>query len=148
MKILIFTEGTLIMHRSADSIYDYADYVPIKNAVEKLRSWRGQGAEIVYLTSRTVPNEVEDIRGVLKRYDFPGGEVFSRTKDEGYHDIVERMIPDVLIEDDCESIGGLNEMTITHVNPSIKERIKSIPVKEFGGIGYLPNSLEGLSHYH
>lgn len=35
MKILIFTEGTIVMRKNVDSIYDYANYVPIKNAVEK-----------------------------------------------------------------------------------------------------------------
>ena len=54
-------------------------------------------------------------------------------------------MPDVLIEDDCESIGGTKEMTITHVNPKLKARITSIPVQEFGGIDHLPNDVSELT---
>lgn len=50
----------------------------------------------------------------------------------------------VLIEDDCESIGGGPEMTYPHIRPEIKSQIKSIPVKEFGGIDHLPDELEKL----
>jgi len=32
-------------------------------------------------------------------------------------------------------------MTITHVKPEIKKKIKSISVKEFGGIDYLPDEI-------
>lgn len=144
MKILIFTEGTIVMHTNVDSIHDYANYVPIKNAVEKLRNWRTQGAKIIYLTSRKTLNEVEDIKNVLKKYGFPDGELLFREKNEKYHSIAERVVPDILIEDDCESIGGIDEMTITHVNPAIKAKIKSIPVKEFGGIDHLPDTLDEL----
>jgi hypothetical protein len=48
------------------------------------------------------------------------------------------------MEDDCESIGGTEQMTITRVRPDIKNRIKSIVVKENGGIDHLPDNLEAL----
>jgi hypothetical protein len=32
---------------------------------------------------------------------------------ESYSDIAEAVMPDILVEDDCESIGGSNQMTIT-----------------------------------
>ena len=132
------------MHKNADSMRDYVNYVPIKNAVKKLQNWKTQGAEIVYLTSRKIPSEVKNIKGVLKKYNFPDGELFFREKDEEYNDVAERVVPNILIEDDCESIGGIDEMTITHVNPAIKAKIKSIPVKEFGGIDHLPDTLDEL----
>ncbi len=66
---------------------------------------------------------------------------------ETYKDIAERVIPDILIEDDCESIGGEKEMTITFVKPEIKQKIKSIIVKEFSGIDHLPDKLQELSSF-
>ena len=67
-----------------------------------------------------------------------------RRDGESYKDIAERIIPDILIEDDCESIGGEKEMTITFVIPEIRQRIKSIVVKEFQGIDYLPDDVKFL----
>jgi len=61
-----------------------------------------------------------------------------------YKYITEKILPDVLIEDDCESIGGEKEMTITNVSPSIKKEIKLIVVKEFSGIDGLPDNLYQL----
>ena len=153
MKIMIFTEGTIIMHKNAvghtreeivqqvidkeSSINDYESYIPISNAVEKLTRWKDQGAEIIYLTSRRKPAEINDIKSVLKNYNFPDGELLFRQEGEEYKDVAERIIPDVLIEDNCESIGGTKEMTITHVDPTIKAKIISIPVSEFGGVDHL-----------
>lgn len=139
MKLLVFTEGTIIMHTK--SVTDYASYAPIRNAVEKLRKWKKQGAEIMYLTSRRKPSEIEKIRNVLKKHGFPDGHLFFRRKDEEYKDVAERIVPNVLVEDDCESIGGAEELTITHVKPELKKRIKSIVVREFAGIDHLPDRI-------
>jgi hypothetical protein len=160
MKILIFTEGTIIMHKNAvghtrdeivqqvedkeESVHDYKSYVPVANAVKKLQNWKNDGAEILYLTSRRKPEEIQQIQNVLKKFKFPDGQLLFRQKDEEYKDVAERIIPDVLIEDDCESIGGIDEMTITHVKPEIKKIISSIPIKEFGGIDHLPNKISAL----
>ncbi len=160
MRILIFTEGTIIMHKTAighsreeivkqvedeqESVHDYKSYVPVGNAVKKLQTWKNQGAEILYLTSRRKPEEIEQIQNVLKKFKFPDGQLLFRQKDEEYKDVAERIIPDVLVEDDCESIGGIDEMTITHVKPEIKKKIKSIPIKEFGGIDHLPDKISAL----
>src|SRR3989338_740020 len=112
MKILVFLHGTLIMHKSAEgksceervrqveskdpSVLDYASYIHVGNAVEKLKSWQKRGAEILYLSSHETVEDVE------------------------------------------------KEMTIIFVKPKIKQKIKSIIVKEFGGIENLPNNLEDL----
>ena len=157
MKIMIFTEGTIIMHKSGvgqsreqrvrqvkdgdPSIHDYPSYVPIGDAVKKLLLWKNQGAGIVYLTSRRDDQEVNDIQAVLHRWGFPHGELAYRRAGEEYKDIAERILPDVLIEDDCESIGGTEEMTVTHMNPRLKAKIISLPVREFGGIDHLENDV-------
>ncbi len=148
MKLLVFTEGTIIMHKDESSIHNYAEYVPIGNAAEKLNNWRRQGAEILYLTSRTKEKEIDDIKNVLNKYDFSEGHLFFRKGKEMYKDIAEKVMPDILIEDDCESIGGVDNMTITYVKSEIKEKIKSIIVKEFGGIDHLPDNINELASYN
>lgn len=126
------------------SVHDYAYYVPVGNAVEKLKSWQSQGAEILYLSSHETTEDVEKDKSVLEKYDFPKGQIFYRQNGESYKDIAEKIIPDILIEDDCESIGGEKEMTITFVKSEIKQKIKSIVVKEFSGIDNLSNNLSNL----
>jgi hypothetical protein len=52
--------------------------------------------------------------------------------------------PGILIEDDCESIGGEPEMTFPQLQPELQASITSIVVKEFGGIDHLPDDLAVL----
>lgn len=160
MKILVFLHGTLLVHKSAEgktreervqqvmngdsSVYNYASYVPVGNVVEKLRFWQSQGAEISYLSSHETVEDIEKDRIVLEKYNFPKGQIFYRQNGGTYKDIAEKITPNVLIEDDCESIGGEKEMTITYVKPEIKQKIKSVVIKEFSGIDDLPNNLEDL----
>ena len=163
MKILVFLHGTTIMHKHGvgqkredivkqviendESVLDYVSYVPIGNAVEKLRNWEKGGAEIIYLSSHESFDEIKKDKFVLKKYDFPKGEVFFRQKKEEYKDVAERIKPDIIIEDDCESIGGEIEMTYPHITPELKVKMKSIVVREFGGIDHLPNNLEELQRF-
>jgi hypothetical protein len=162
MMILIFTEGTILMHESGlgrsredrirqvvendPSTHDFRSYVPIGKAAEKISIWQNQGCEIRYLTSRTNPAEINDIKEVLKKNNFPEGALLFRGEKEDYKDVVERNAPDILIEDDCESIGGASEMTIIHIRPEIRSKIKSITVEEFGGIDHLPDDVSILKH--
>ena len=130
MNILVFTEGTVLMHALAKgvsreervrqsqniitrlratpgSVRDLESYIPVGNAIEKLKSWKQQGAKIVYLTSRRIKSEIEAIKKVLSKNNFPNWQnLYFRKRRENYKDIAERLTPDVLIEDDCESIGG------------------------------------------
>jgi hypothetical protein len=162
MKVLIFTEGTLIMHKNAvghtreeivkqvrdgedSSLFEWKTYIPIGCAVEKLQTWKSQDVEILFLTSRMKFTEIEDIKSVLEKHDFPHGELLFRQEGEEYKDVMERAMPDIIIEDDCESIGGKDEMTYTHLKPALKKKVKSIVVKEFGGINHLPDSISALS---
>jgi hypothetical protein len=160
MKILIFTEGTILMHQSAAGLtrdeivkqvqnhqgnpHDFASYIPIGKSVSKLNHWANGGVEIIYLTSRRKPAEIEAIRNVLNRHGFPQGRLLFRQGKQEYQDIAEAVLPDVLVEDDCASIGGAEQMTITHVEPAVKQRIKSIVVREYGGIDLLPDNIESL----
>ena len=64
---MVFLHGTVIMHQGGlnktaeersrqveenePSVHQYAAYVPIGKANEKLNEWAGQGAEMVYLSS-------------------------------------------------------------------------------------------------
>jgi hypothetical protein len=162
MTILVFLHGTSIMHEGAKglareemtrqvtegdkSLHDYASYIPVGNAVRKLREWKRQGAAICYLSSHRNAKDVADDKSVLKRYAFPDGQVFYRRNREQYKDVVERIqpLPDVIVEDDCESIGGEVEMVYPNLRPALKNRIRSIVVKEFGGIDHLPDKISGL----
>jgi len=161
MKILIFTEGTILMHKNGCnlpreeivrqvvnkeiSVSNYTSYIPIGNALEKIKKWKEGGATVLYLTSRTKQREIEAIKNVLKRHDFPEGELFYRKANETYANVAERVMPSILIEDDCESIGGEVEMTCPHMKDGVKMMTKSVIVKEFSGIDNLPDNLSNLS---
>ena len=62
-------------------------------------------------------------------------------------DVAERAVPDVIVEDDCESIGGEIEMTYPRIRPEIKARIISVVIREFGGIDHLPEMPSELLSY-
>ncbi len=163
MKIMVFLEGTATAHKlsvghSREEVVKqarhkvvtpgyFAEFIPIGDAIKKITSWKNQGAEILYLTSRRKSDQIDDVRQVLKKYNFPEGKFLFRQEGEEYKDVAERMVPDVLVEDDCESLGGVDELTITHVKPEIKRRIKSIVIKEFAGIDHLPDDISELMAY-
>ena len=184
MTILIFTEGTVLMHGSAKGrtreeivqqskefgiqmeekslafqdtasyrtdpggIHNYQGYIPVHNAVEKIKKWKKQKATIFYLSSRRVKEEIKAIRSILQKYGFPDSQNLSyRQHGKDYKDVAEGLMPDILIEDDCESIGGEKEMTYTHMSNDAKAKVHSITVKEFSGIDYLPDNLGQLKTY-
>lgn len=102
---------------------------------------------IIYCTSRK-KGQADDIAALLKRYGFDGSFLISRDPKETYKDIVEKLQPEILIEDDCKSIGGAWQMCITKVNREIKEKIFSIIVPEFKGIDNLPINIKELNGYN
>lgn len=147
MLILVFTEGTAIMHApgSKDDEKDFFKrHVPTKGAVEKIRTWRKAGAKIAYLTSRTEQREITQIRFVLRKFDFSRGRLFFRKKGEHYYnDVVARIGPDVWVDDDCAGIGGHSpENGYLPLNPSLK--ILEVIIPEFGGLENLPDNPEEL----
>jgi hypothetical protein len=163
MRILVFLHGTTIMQRNTgrltreevirqvregdESVHDYASYIPVGKAAEKLQEWKKQGAELCYLSSHRNAEDIEMDKFVLKKYAFPNGQIFYRRTGEEYKDVVERIrpLPDVIVEDDCESIGGEVEMVYPNLRPELKNRINSIVVKEFGGIDCVPDRISELT---
>lgn len=164
MKILVFLQGTVTVHENAknlereeiikqviegdESVKNYRSYIPIGNAAKKLQNWRKQGAEICYLSALTQSKNARGDEIVLKRHGFPDGKIYHRKSGEEYKDVVERIkpLPDILIEDDCESIGK-EEMTYPSLRPELKAKIKSIVVKEFIGIDHLPDKVSDLLNF-
>jgi hypothetical protein len=160
MKIMVFLHGTAIIHRGAlgkargervrqviereASVRDFSSYVPIGDAVRKIRRWTQQSAQIVYMSSHQTDGDLEKDREVLRRYGFPQGEVQFRRDGEEYRDATERVMPDILIEDDCESIGGETEMIYPQIEAELRGKIRSVVVKEFAGIDHLPDELSAL----
>ncbi len=160
MKIMVFLHGTLLMHPGGigktreervgqvvageASTRDFASYVPVGNAVEKLTGWQEQGAIIAYLSPRREPADIDLDAGILSAFGFPAGPIEHRREGETYRQVLERRRPDFLIEDDCESIGGETEMTYPGLPPELKAAIHSIVVKEFGGIDHLPDRPDDL----
>lgn len=156
MKIMVFLHGTSIMHRTGlgktpkervkqveandPSVKEYESYVPVGKANEKITNWVDKGAEIVYLSSHQIEDDVKKDIQVLATFDFPDAPVLYRRDKETYAQIAERVMPDILVEDDCESIGREIEMTYPHISPQKRKLIKSIVVKEFTGIDRLPDN--------
>jgi hypothetical protein len=159
MRLLVFLHGTTIMHASGfgrsraervaqvrrhdPAVDDFAAYVPIGGAAAKLRRWSEHGASISYLSSHVQPAAVGLDANVIHEYGFPAGPILSRQPGEHYADVVAREGPDLLIEDDCESIG---RHEVAHGQLPLRSRTKigSIIVPEFGGIDHLPDTIEEL----
>lgn len=155
MRILVFLQGTVIMHASGEgqprevrvrqsasreaSVSDFANYVPIGRAAEKLLGWADKGAELLYLSAQRDSLGLVADKVAITRAGFPAGEVVCRAVDETYADVVVRLLPDVLIEDDAESIGGSREMASPFLPSEIRGKVRSIIVREFEGIDRLPD---------
>jgi hypothetical protein len=159
MRLLVFLHGTVLMHAGAvgvtraervaqvrakhPTVRQYAAYVPVGDAVAKLRRWQAAGAVIEYLSSHRNPDDVAVDVLVLRTHDFPADRVLARHPGESYGDVAGREAPDVLIEDDCESIGA-DQIAYPQLAPSVRARIKSIIIPEFGGIDHLPDDPQAL----
>ena len=142
--ILLFVEGTILRPKSWIHFFNMKEYIPTENSLEKIKGWKEQGADIVYLTSRKDLISVEQVKKILIKYGFVGSFLYYRANQEEYKDIVAHIYPKILIEDDCKSIGGTWQMCITHVEKSLKNEIISVVVKEFGGLSLLPENLNEL----
>ena len=89
-------------------------------------------------------DEIKTIQVVLKKFHFPEGKLLYRNAGEEYKDVAERLVPEFLIEDDCESIGGRKKMTYTHIRTDLQKKIRLLCIKEFEGIDHLPDNLSQL----
>jgi hypothetical protein len=163
VRILVFLHGTAIMHRTAvgrpraervrqsrqadRSVLDFASYVPTEAAVEKVRTWHGHGAAISYLSSHRDAADVELDRAVLTAHGFPAGPVLSREPGESYADVARRAGADILVEDDCESIGGRSRTVAADLAAAPGRAVTSVIVPEFGGLAHLPDEPGKLTSY-
>jgi len=159
VRLLVFLHGTVLMHAGGvgvtrtervaqvrakhPTVREYAAYVPVGEGAAKLRRWQDAGAVVDYLSSHRNPDDVALDALVLRTHGFPAGRVFARRPGETYGDIAGREAPDVLIEDDCESIGA-NQITYSQIPSAARARIKSIIIPEFGGIDHLPDDPQAL----
>ena len=155
MRVLVFLQGTVLIEQNmvastreesvrksrerAKNASALGGLVPIGNSSAKLRRWKEKGAEILYFTASRLPENVRKSADALKQYGFPPGELFSRGAARSYAEVAEEISPDVIVEDDCESIGGEREMIYPNMAPAMKSKIKSVVVKEFEGIDHLPD---------
>jgi hypothetical protein len=96
------------------------------------------------MSSHQADDDLEKDLEVLRTYGFPQGEVQFRRGGEDYGVAAERVVPDIIIEDDCESIGGETEMIYPQIEAELRGKIRSIVVKEFAGIDHLPDELSAL----
>ena len=132
-RIMIFIEGTTFYTKFPMFLFSKYGYKPIGRAIEIVNGWQKQGYEI-YLCSYVCKRRYKYIKRIIDFYGMKYTEILCREKGEQYREIVERIKPDILIEDDCKSIGGQKEWCITNVREEFKERIHSIIVPEFKGI--------------
>ncbi len=142
MRILVFTEGTILDDRDGDT-----EWKMIGNAPSKLREWRAHGATILYLSSKRNSDSLAKVREALRKGVAPEGELFFRRGNEHYGQTAERAAPDVIVEDDCASIGGQAEMTYPKLGSDSKAKIKSVVIPEWGGIDHLPDEPRKLLEY-
>lgn len=133
MRIMIFIEGTTFYTKFPLYLFTKNGYKPIGNAVNTVNALYDKGHS-VYLCSYVRESRYKFIKSVIDFYGMKYTEILCRKKGEQYSEIVERIKPDILIEDDCASIGGLKNCCITNVKDEIKLKIKSVIVPEFGGI--------------
>ncbi len=155
MRILVFLHGTAIMHAAAlgvgraervrqsrerdVSVLDFASYVPTDGAVERLRSWERHGVEIAYLSSHQNTTDLAMDEAVLRSYGFPAGVIYRRDSGESYGQLAARLRPNLVIEDDCESIGGARQTVAVQLARLGRSAPRCIVVPEFGGLAHLPD---------
>ena len=115
------------------------ELIPIAHSVSKVTSWKNHGAEIFYMTAAKKPENVRRSEEALRRWSFPEGVLLARKNDESYANVAMREKPDVIVEDDCESIGGAKEMVHPNLPENMKQLIASVVLREFEGIDNLPD---------
>lgn len=142
MKIMIFIEGTTFYTKPVLFLFSKHGYKPIGNTVDIINSLHSKGHDI-FLCSYVRKNRYNFIKSVIDFYGIAYTEILCRDKGERYSDIVERVCPDVLIEDDCKSVGGEKNCCINGVREDMRANIKSIIVPEFSGIDNIIIEIDG-----
>lgn len=134
-KIMIFVEGTILKpkYNNILSRIMVNSYIPIGNAIEILKKWQEEGYEIIYLTSLKGKRAMTMARH-LDELGFTGSMVGYRQKCQDYATLIKEELPDILIEDNCKSIGGEKNMCYELLSDELRKEIKHIVVEEFDGI--------------
>jgi hypothetical protein len=156
MKVGVFLHGTAIMHAAAagverdervqqvrrrdPGVADFACYIPTPGTAVKLAAWERHGATLVYLSSHRRPDDIHADERVIRRYGFPAGPVHGRQNGEDYRPLVERLGLDVLVEDDCESIGGPEQTCAAQLSPAGRQSVRCLVLPEFSGLAGLPDN--------
>ena len=143
---MIFTEGTVIGPRKKIEYFRQARYVPI-NCVKDNGLGESRGENSISYIKKEIKTSGRSKENTSEQ-KLPWRIAVFQEGSEKYKDIAEAVKPDILIEDDCRSIGGKWQMTITYVDKEIKKGIKSIVVSEFMGIDHLPSDLGNLMKYN
>ena len=143
MKVGVFPHGTAIVHASAAgvprsqrveqvrrgdaTVTDFGSYIPTPRTVDKLANWATS-------RNRDRLRQLASPRGRPARRrssGFPDGPVHARRDGEDYGALVDRLSLDMLIENDCGSIGGLG--------PDIRRRIRCVLLPAFARLADLPD---------
>ena len=134
-KIMIFVEGTILKpkYNNILSRISMTTYIPINNAIETLKKWQEEGYEVIYLTSLKGRRAMKMAQH-LDELGFTGSMVGYRQKNQDYATLIKEELPDILIEDNCSSIGGEENMCYNILSEDLKKEIKHIVVEEFQGI--------------
>ena len=151
----MFLHGTSIMHSSATgqpratrirqvtgndpAVHDYGSYLPTDGAVAKISAWQLRGAEICYLSPHRTAAAAAVDSSLLAAHRFPPGTLYYRLNGESYGDVARRWSADVVVEDDCESIGGMTQTTASALARSAGRPVRCVVVPEFGGLAHLPD---------
>ena len=134
-KIMIFVEGTILKpkYNNILSRISMTTYIPINNAIETLKKGKEEGYEVIYLTSLKGRRAMKMAQH-LDELGFTGSMVGYRQKNQDYATLIKEELPDILIEDNCLSVGGEQNMCYNLLNDELKKEIKHIVVEEFKGI--------------
>lgn len=134
-KIMIFVEGTILKpkYNNILSRISMTTYIPINNAIETLKKWQEEGYEVIYLTSLKGRRAMKMAQH-LDELGFIGSMVGYRQKNQDYATLIKEELPDILIEDNCLSVGGEQNMCYNLLSDELKKEIKHIVVEEFKGI--------------
>jgi len=154
VKVGVFLHGTAIMHAAAagverdervqqvrrrdPTVRDFASYIPTPGTAAKLAAWQRHGATLIYLSSHRARDDIRIDESVVSRYEFPAGPVHGRGDGEDYGTLIQRLGLDVLIEDDCESIGGAAQTCSAQMGPAVRASVRCIVLPEFLGLADLP----------
>jgi hypothetical protein len=127
------------VRRRDPSVADFASYIPTPGTAQKLAAWQRHGAAIVYLSSHRRRDGIRADTTVIRRYGFPPGPVHGRQEGEDYGPLVTRLGLDVLVEDDCESIGGAAQTCTAQLGSAGRQSVRCVVLPEFSGLTRLPD---------